>query len=350
MGGGAILGVPSEGSERSGRMRLPCMIRAHVAGCNCCCAAYVASVVARPSVVRVCAVVVVCLALCAVVRCARDSELNKCLAEVHRLVALCSGGSFPESFAVVLATVELLVWFEVCRLVGLRAGEVLPEQLLALLVELLGVVVLHYGVVLPGCASAGADVAYCALSSLWFLACGFRTMCSCSSVSVLCRLEPWCIVFYDVWKPMAESPVSSYGDTCSSQFLWLCVRLVSLLGHEEGWQACQYGLSCCHGAHKGRVLVEVRGPVALRLLTRRGGLSHSGCRGLKVLASYPFPLSPFFFPSPSPFGDLFLPSSPLCVFQMRRRVVRGAVALWTLRGARRRWPTDVKGPIGVRSS
>ncbi|MQM01754.1 hypothetical protein Taro_034513 [Colocasia esculenta] len=30
--------------------------------------------------------------------------------------------------------------------------------------------------------------------------------------------------------------------------------------------------------------------------------------------------------------------------------MRGAVASWTLRGARRRWPTDVKGPSWVRSS
>ncbi|MQL79970.1 hypothetical protein Taro_012422 [Colocasia esculenta] len=47
VGGGATLGVPGEGSERSGRVRLPCMIHARVAGCSCCCAACVASVVAR---------------------------------------------------------------------------------------------------------------------------------------------------------------------------------------------------------------------------------------------------------------------------------------------------------------
>ncbi|MQL86151.1 hypothetical protein Taro_018672, partial [Colocasia esculenta] len=49
MGGGATLGVPGEGSERSGRysVRLPCMIRARVVGCSCCCAACVASVVTR---------------------------------------------------------------------------------------------------------------------------------------------------------------------------------------------------------------------------------------------------------------------------------------------------------------
>ncbi|MQM13515.1 hypothetical protein Taro_046442 [Colocasia esculenta] len=35
------------------------------------------------------------------------------------------------------ATVVLSLWFEVCRLVGLRSGEVLPGRLLALLVEVL---------------------------------------------------------------------------------------------------------------------------------------------------------------------------------------------------------------------
>ncbi|MQL72251.1 hypothetical protein Taro_004577 [Colocasia esculenta] len=58
---------------------------------------------------------------------------------------------------------------------------------------------LHYGVVSPGCASAGAVMACCALSGLRFLACGFRTVLSCVSVSVLCRLEPWCIVLYLGW-------------------------------------------------------------------------------------------------------------------------------------------------------
>ncbi|MQM19974.1 hypothetical protein Taro_052989, partial [Colocasia esculenta] len=46
---------------------------------------------------------------------------------------------------------------------------------------------------------------------------------------------------------------------------------------------------------------------APEVLEHVGGPSHSGCRGLKVLAGYPFPLSLFFFPSPSPSGDLFLP-------------------------------------------
>ncbi|MQM20200.1 hypothetical protein Taro_053215, partial [Colocasia esculenta] len=54
-------------------------------------------------------------------------------------------------------------------------------------------------------ARVGADVAYCALSGLQFFACGFlagafgSTVCSCSSISVLYCLEPWCIVLYLGW-------------------------------------------------------------------------------------------------------------------------------------------------------
>ncbi|MQL74581.1 hypothetical protein Taro_006949 [Colocasia esculenta] len=147
MGGGATLGVPGEGSERSGRVRLPCMIRARVAGCSCCCAASVASVVARR--VRAVAVrlaldslVVVFLvwrtlasqsrtqasvgpkiSLINKLRCL-DAELRSSVevlpdffsvgsggTEVHRLVALCSSGGFPELFVVVLngALVVLVV-------------------------------------------------------------------------------------------------------------------------------------------------------------------------------------------------------------------------------------------------
>ncbi|MQM16302.1 hypothetical protein Taro_049258, partial [Colocasia esculenta] len=104
--------------------------------CSCCCSVYVASVVARrvrvvaarlaldslavvflvwrtlaspskcpclvdyPSVVGVCAVVVVCLDLCVCALCSgRRAEQT----EVHRLVTLCSGGGFPELFVVVLS-------------------------------------------------------------------------------------------------------------------------------------------------------------------------------------------------------------------------------------------------------
>ncbi|MQL90245.1 hypothetical protein Taro_022842 [Colocasia esculenta] len=97
-------------------------------------------------------------------RCQPGADWLRALAEVHRLVALCSGGGFPELFVVVLsgalvvlvedrplsllaevlprsalclfrATVVLPLRFEVFRLVGLHSGEVLPGWLLGLLVE-----------------------------------------------------------------------------------------------------------------------------------------------------------------------------------------------------------------------
>ncbi|MQM23061.1 hypothetical protein Taro_056122, partial [Colocasia esculenta] len=99
------------------------------------------------------------------------------------------------------ATVVFLLWFEVCRLVGLRSGEVLPEQLLALLVEVLPKAALCSFcrfqvsrlrwwdcvtpwlkwfasffapcVLLQIVVWVGADVACGALSGLRFLACGF---------------------------------------------------------------------------------------------------------------------------------------------------------------------------------
>ncbi|MQM15336.1 hypothetical protein Taro_048282 [Colocasia esculenta] len=86
--------------------------------------------------------------LCAVVRCARDAELSRCLACcVAPLVERCntclwllsawcwlvvSSGSSQECSAFVLGHRCIALWFEVCRLVGLRSGEVLPGRLLAL--------------------------------------------------------------------------------------------------------------------------------------------------------------------------------------------------------------------------
>ncbi|MQL91653.1 hypothetical protein Taro_024268 [Colocasia esculenta] len=85
--------------------------------------------------------------------------------------------------------------------------------------------------------------------------------------------------------------------------------------------------------------------LATEFLTRRVALSRLGCRRLKALAGDPFPLFPS-FRSLLSLRRCSASSSSLCVFQARRRAVRGAVASWTLRGARRRCPTDVKGPIG----
>ncbi|MQM11075.1 hypothetical protein Taro_043976 [Colocasia esculenta] len=140
--------------------------------------------------------------------------------EVHRLVALCSGEVFPEPFAIVLngalvvlvevlpritllsllvevlprsalcsfwATVVLPLWFEVCHLVGLRSGEVLPGRLLALLVEACGPLRVAFGGSLVRSPSRQAVVLfrllvhlYCTLLS--FGACG-SAVCSCSSVA-----------------------------------------------------------------------------------------------------------------------------------------------------------------------
>ncbi|MQL96770.1 hypothetical protein Taro_029450 [Colocasia esculenta] len=47
------------------------------------------------------------------------------------------GGSSQECYVFVLGHRCVALWFEVCRLVGLRSGEVLPGRLLALLVEVL---------------------------------------------------------------------------------------------------------------------------------------------------------------------------------------------------------------------
>ncbi|MQL91548.1 hypothetical protein Taro_024159, partial [Colocasia esculenta] len=180
VGGGVTPRGPLRGSERSGRYSgvwLPYKVRARAAGCSCCCATCMASVVAR----RVRAVAArLALDLLAVVflvwrmlagkcRCSAPGFLaevrfpQNCVvlisgcccatleAEVHRLVALCSGvllvwlersGEFSQNGALVvlvevllgpacvasavllaivfslMATVVLPLWFEVCHLVG----------------------------------------------------------------------------------------------------------------------------------------------------------------------------------------------------------------------------------------
>ncbi|MQM01164.1 hypothetical protein Taro_033918 [Colocasia esculenta] len=146
------------------------MIRARAAGCSGCCATCVESVVAQ----RVRAVAArLALDSLAVVFLNCVVPVSGCCcaaleAEVHRLVALCSGefcwlqyplwsmlfgrwvvhsgeGSsqdLPLSLLVEVlprsascsfrATIVLPLWFEVCRLVGPHSGEVLPGRLLAL--------------------------------------------------------------------------------------------------------------------------------------------------------------------------------------------------------------------------
>ncbi|MQL93876.1 hypothetical protein Taro_026517, partial [Colocasia esculenta] len=68
-----------------------------------------------------------------------------------------------------------------------------------------------------------------------------------------------------------------------------------------------------------------------------------GCRWLKALAGHPFSLSPS-FPSLLPLQWCSTSLSPLCAFLVRRRVVLVSLALWSLRGARRRWPIRCEGP------
>ncbi|MQL91671.1 hypothetical protein Taro_024287 [Colocasia esculenta] len=149
------------------------MIRARAAGSSCCCAACVASVVAR----RVCAVAarlvldslamvflvwrtlagkssilsdgLCCLVvgLCILVKVLPRIVLLSLPAEVLPRSALCS----------FRATIVLPLWFEVCHLVGLRSGEVLPGRLLALLVEV-SPKLLRVESVLVFCVLLGADV------------------------------------------------------------------------------------------------------------------------------------------------------------------------------------------------
>ncbi|MQL98980.1 hypothetical protein Taro_031697, partial [Colocasia esculenta] len=335
-------------------------------------------------------------------------------AEVHRLVALFSGGGFLELFVVVLvsvsavalagafwrvfperclggsgggsprtglrssqdrplsllaevlprsalysfrATIVLPLWFEVCRLVGLRSdGGLVSVVVLGWLCfiwkcqsrvvvlplafgrdscvspssdfrQLLEVVVLHYGVVLPGCTSlVEADVACCTLSGLWFLACGFRTVCSCSSVSVLCRLEPWCIVLYPEWVAGCwVTIVRSVGD-CNCE--------------DSGWRFLLFGPDLaslgtwgCRSVWAPNVCLEVAG-VSVRLvalsrlpwrarsyrgpLTRRVKVCNTTGRSvafqlLKVKSLGRRSPSLSFFPLPLPPAVLRLPLSPSCV-------------------------------------
>ncbi|MQL73513.1 hypothetical protein Taro_005850, partial [Colocasia esculenta] len=82
--------------------------------------------------------------------------------------------------------------------------------------------------------------------------------------------------------------------------------------------------------------------VASMLLTRWGGPSHSGCRGLKALAGYPFPLSLLFLPFPSSPALGRLPSDDPSVEQP----ASSCGAAKRRRGARRRWRCVVKALHG----
>ncbi|MQL76671.1 hypothetical protein Taro_009057 [Colocasia esculenta] len=152
------------------------------------------------------------------------------------------------------ATVVLLQWFEVCILVGLHSDEVLPERLLVLLVEVLPRAASRYF----GCR---CSLSLCRYElSLFPVGLSLLQFAWALSVKVLC---PWPCV----WLPRWPACLVSHFQVSQPRWRDLCVPV------------CQYGLSRCHGALVGRVLVAVRRPVALRLLTRRGGPSHSGYPG-----------------------------------------------------------------------
>ncbi|MQM19188.1 hypothetical protein Taro_052188, partial [Colocasia esculenta] len=193
------------------------MIRAHAAGCSCCCVACKASLIARcvhavGAWLALDSLEVVFLVWRTL---ASQSSLVltgcelwlRCIAwlpcvlvELVWLVRFggffpeqCLGGSgggssrtglrssqdrplslllevLPKSASCLFrATVVLLLWFEVCRLVGLCSGEVLPEQLLALLVEVLPRAASRYfGCVVPlavHLAAALANLSYGGLVS-----------------------------------------------------------------------------------------------------------------------------------------------------------------------------------------
>ncbi|MQL75374.1 hypothetical protein Taro_007745 [Colocasia esculenta] len=92
-------------------------------------------------------------------------------------------------------TVVLPLWFEVCRLVGLRSGEVLPGQLLALLVEVLPKCMLD-------CASACALEAFHVVVLVFGLSIGRdRGGASCS-----CALGIRCVLLL----PMRQSQCSVF--------------------------------------------------------------------------------------------------------------------------------------------
>ncbi|MQL88970.1 hypothetical protein Taro_021540 [Colocasia esculenta] len=289
VGGGATLGFPGKGSERSGRYNC------------CCCAACVASVVARcvhaveaqseldslavvflvwrtlaiqsrclclvgyPFVVGVCVVVVVCLALCAYALCSgRRAEQ----AELHRLVALCSGGGFPELFVVVLSS-ALVVLVEVLPGLAFVASAVLLAAMFSLMVCVLwswglcilvkcaiwlGRVLVRYSQdgswrflveVLPkapsccfGCrvvplavrlAAALASLSY---GGLLFLAACLRNLGHWVLVGLVRGLGParpvvpfqacGSLPMAFVWKPVAESPVGSSGDNVFRASVAVC--------------------------------------------------------------------------------------------------------------------------------
>ncbi|MQL72521.1 hypothetical protein Taro_004859 [Colocasia esculenta] len=279
---------------------------------------------------------------------------------------------------------------------------------------------------------AGASMAYCALSGLWFCVWLLGSIVySCLSVLISCRLEPGCIEFYLGWLPVLviapcvvlgaclclvviPLPLWSGCFALSRRFLcavgnyvlcrvllateWVANRLVPIARSVGGcsrvvfgWRFPLFGPDLALLGTSGIVVPVMSGvpdttviPVAMQVciaflsrpgfpsglsvaigqrfmtafcpvgrltplrvagvfITRRGGPLRSGCRGLKALASYPFPLSLLFFPFPSSPAMGRLPSGDLGV---ERPAARGG-AWERCRGARRRWPYIVKALRGL---
>ncbi|MQL77502.1 hypothetical protein Taro_009912 [Colocasia esculenta] len=303
-------------------------------GCSCCCAACVASVVAR----RVRAVVA---------RLALDSLA---VTEVHRLVALCSGGGFSELFVVVLND-ALVVLVEVLPGLACVASVVLLAVVFSLMCAVrLGCVLVRFSqdgswhfwwrfspkllrvVLVVVALSLCRDSGLVSAVGVWLAV--LRMEVSVSRCGFASRMWKR-LVFVSF---LCFSLVARGGDAP----LWCCVATVRIV--PVGLVRVVIEVVLLALAHQGVAAVftpcvaEAGVDVAccalsglrflacgFRFVTRRGGPSRSGCRGLKAQAGYPFPLSLLFFPFPSsptvgrlPFGD---------------RSVVAPVGSWRRRGA-----------------
>ncbi|MQL68232.1 hypothetical protein Taro_000526, partial [Colocasia esculenta] len=300
-----------------------------------------------------------------------------------------------------MAAIVFPLWFEVYRSVGLRSSEVLLGRLLALLVEHRVLVLECFSLVssgawvhcvVPWVALGAGDSTMCCVGCLSVALSVVRLALVIASVLVF-PLTPGANVFGCAWRVccqlLVDSPlcmvlVSLEADggvsyrfvrvphcgARNSQFLWLCVHLVSLSDHEEDREEGVSRISVGN-----RVLCRVLPTMEwvddwlVPIVRFFGGCSRvvfgwcfplfgldlaslgTGgivipCRGLKALAGYPFPLSLLFFPFPSSSTMGRLPSGDL---GMERSAARGGA--WERhRGARKRWSCVVKALRGFGSS
>ncbi|MQM06672.1 hypothetical protein Taro_039502 [Colocasia esculenta] len=278
------------------------------------------------------------MCLCAVVRCVLDAE-----AKVHRLVALFSGGSFPEPFTVVLCLVVLV--------------EVLPgPACVASVVLLLGRVLVRFSQdgswrflveVLPKAASCcfgchGGLVSVVVLGWLCFvwkcqsrvvvlpLACG-RDLCVSPS-SAFRRLLGVVVLHYGVVLPGCTSLCFVFsclkgwgrrGLLCPFRLAVLCAWLLHRVLVLERFGLCRLEPGCIV-LYLGWLLVLVPKPCGHTVTAVGGCFALSRCRGLKAQDGYPFPLSLLFFPFPS--SPMVRGSPPVIGAWWRRRARGGVVA------------------------